>query len=120
MLGLSKMAVLGIVAIVSTSGALLGVAVYQNGSRAAGGVTGTDYGLDTNGNGLFDYLVVKMSYTPDNAGYYMVAAVLLGTSDPSQDCFGGLAVGGLSVSGYPIPRARVQGFLGKSDHENKR
>jgi len=106
------------VAIVSTSGALLGVAVYQNGSRA-GGITGTDYGLDTNGNGLFDYLVVKMSYTPDQAGYYMVAAVLLGTSDPSQDCFGGLAVGGLRISGYPISVAYVQVFLEKSDNEIK-
>ena len=116
MLGFGKMLVLGIVAVVGSASALLGVALTNGGGDD---LVWTDYGLDTNGNGLFDFLVVKVSYASGDSGYYMVAAAIIGDSGPSKDCLGGFDFGGTKLSGLPVSFAYVQVFLEQGDNEVK-
>jgi hypothetical protein len=90
MLGAYKIPVLVVVATVLTSTAIVGVLVATGPKSNAGTL---DYGLDTNGNGLYDYLVVRMPYNPEKADYYMVGALLMGDVDMS-DCLGNSLYGG--------------------------
>ncbi len=116
MLGFGKILALGIVAVVGSASALLGLALMHSEGNA---LAGTDYGLDTNGNGLFDFLVVKVSYPSDDSGYYTVVAALMGDSDASQDCLGGYDIGGTKLSGLPVSHAYVSVFLEQGDNEIK-
>lgn len=126
MLGTHKIVALAIMTTVLTSTAIVGVMVAV-GPRSNAGTL--DYGLDTNGNGLYDYLVVRMPYTVDKADYYMVAAVLMGDV-PATDCYGGGMYGGyyggyqpmiypngnpFMPQGYPISVAYSVVFLEPED-----
>ena len=80
MLGMSKLVIAVVTASMLSGGALVVL-------TASSGGAGNDYGLDTDGNGLFDWLVVKMPFTAEEANYYSVIA-LLGTEQPwGRGCF---------------------------------
>ncbi len=83
---------------VASSGTVLGIHALLNGS--AGG--GSDYGLDTNGNGKFDWLVVNADVNLPSAGTWWISAVLSSSSPP---------VGGSCGSwGQPVPMMGLATF----------
>ena len=101
MLGLAKLVIVVLTASLVSGGALVAL------QGAAGPTGGSDYGLDTNGNGAYDWLVVRMTLTVSEANYYNVWANL-GTREPfGRSCYG---VGPLPMNltvdvrgGYPYP-----------------
>lgn len=125
MIGLTKLVIVTVSLTALLSG---GVLVALTGPAGPGG--GSDYGLDTDGDGAFDWLVVRMELSVDAANYYNVGATL-GTDTPlPRGCgFGGVPVpmlgGGVSRDGtpaaegyaYPIAWASVRQFLEAGDHE---
>ncbi|MEK6851038.1 MAG: hypothetical protein AABY30_00715, partial [Candidatus Thermoplasmatota archaeon] len=84
MIGLSKVLIAAMTASLISGSALVAL---TNGVGPGGG---SDYGFDTDGDGRFDWLVVRMDLTVDEANYYNVWATL-GTKDPfGRGCdFGG-------------------------------
>jgi len=97
---------------------------------------GSDYGLDTDGDGLYDWLVVTMDLSVDEADYYNVWATL-GTKEPFArgcDLYGPMPLlpempttrcgpDGRCADGdpvgdfvYPISWASVREFLEAGDH----
>src|SRR5207245_3645789 len=89
-----------------------GVAFGLHALLGAAGDVGTDYGLDTNGNGTFDWLVVEAQVSLPQAGTWDISADLSSSNPPpSGSCGYGalppvpiLAGGALSPTpdGYPI------------------
>lgn len=91
---------------------------------------GSDHGLDANGNGRFDWLVVRMDLRVDTANWYNVWATL-GTESPIEGACGsygspmplGREAGvpnGLSMPqeySYPISWASLRQFFEAGDHE---
>ena len=83
MIAVSKLAIVVLTASMLSGGALVAL---THGTEASGG---TDRGLDTDGDGRFDWLVVTMDLKVDTANYYNVWAVL-GTKTPyGRGCFNG-------------------------------
>ena len=82
MLGFAKLLVAAMTASLASGGALLAL----TGSGPIGG--GSDHGLDTDGDGAYDWLVVTMTVSVQDASYYNVWATL-GTKEPfGRSCFG--------------------------------
>ena len=75
----------------ATGGAAWGVHALLT---ASGGDAGTDYGLDTNANGKFDFLVVEAQISLPQAGTWDISAYLSTSSPPS---------GGNCGYGGPVP-----------------
>jgi len=130
MIGLTKVLIAALTASLISGSAL----VALTGGVGPGG--GSDYGLDTDGDGLHDWLVVRMDLTVDEANYYSVWATL-GTEEPfGRGCdFGGpvpllsempntrCGPDGRCYEGdpvedfvYPISWASVREFLEAGDH----
>lgn len=78
-------------AAVATGGAVLGVSKMLSGSALD---NGTDHGLDTNGNGKFDWLVVEATVALPEAGTWDLSAGLFSLSAPP---------GGPCGGPYPVP-----------------
>ncbi len=95
----------------ATGGAAWGVHALMT----ASGDVGTDYGLDTNGNGTFDWLVVEAQVSLPQAGTWDVSADLSSSNPPpSGSCGYGapppvpiLAGGTFSPTPYTYPIAYV-------------
>jgi len=124
----AKLGILVVTASLLTGGALV---VFT------GGADGSDHGLDTDGDGLYDWLVVEMPLAADAANYYNVYAIL-GTRTPfGGGCLGGGMPGPLPLGPpvpilggnpgiaypetnpdvvYPISWAMVRAFYEKGDH----
>lgn len=82
MIGVSKLVAIIAVASLFTGGAIVAL------TNGAGPRGGSDYGLDTDGDGAYDWLVVKMDLRVDEADYYGVWATL-GTATPfGRGCYG--------------------------------
>src|SRR5207237_9220177 len=75
-----------------TGGAVWGVHALI----ASAGGAGSDYGLDTNGNGKFEWLVVEAQVSLPEAGTWAVSAELSGSSS--------LATGVCECVQGPVPR----------------
>src|SRR5438094_10629512 len=71
---------------VLTGGAVWGVHALI----ASAGGAGSDYGLDTNGNGKFEWLVVEAQVSLPKAGTWDVSAELSGSSPPATGMCGGV------------------------------
>ena len=84
-----------------TGGAVWGVHALL---ASAGGVAGTDVGLDTNGNGKFEWLVVEVRLSLPTAGTWDLAADLSGSTPPKAGLCGGAPV--------PVPMMRVASSYG--------
>jgi len=69
-----------------TGGAVWGVHALI----ASAGGAGSDYGLDTNGNGKFEWLVVEAQVSLPKAGTWDVSADLSGSSPPVTGLCGGV------------------------------
>src|SRR5205809_3806578 len=69
-----------------TGGAVWGVHALI----ASAGGAGSDYGLDTNGNGKFEWLVVEAQVSLPKAGTWDVSAELSGSSPPATGMCGGV------------------------------
>jgi hypothetical protein len=109
-----------------------GALVALTGAPGPGG--GSDYGLDSDGDGRFDWLIVKMDLSVETANWYNVWATL-GTDKPfGRGCgFGGVPMplgstpypGGLIRDGtttiepqeYPISWASVRQFFEAGNHQ---
>ena len=63
----------------ASSGTVLGIHAILSGS--AGG--GSEYGLDTNGNGKFDWLVLNADVSLPSAGTWMIYATLSSSTPPT-------------------------------------
>src|SRR5213593_715751 len=88
----------------ATGGAAFGVHALMS----AAGDVGTDYGLDTNGNGSFDWLVVEAQVSLPQAGTWDISADLSSPNPPpSGSCGYGAPppVGILAPGTSPIPYA---------------
>src|SRR5437773_152249 len=83
-----------------TGGAVWGVHALI----ASAGGAGSDYGLDTNGNGKFEWLVVEAQVSLPKAGTWDVSADLSGSSPPVTGLCGG-------VPG-PLPMLETRGSYG--------
>src|SRR5213078_4578483 len=70
-----------------TGGAVWGVHALI----ASAGGAGSDYGLDTNGNGKFEWLVVEAQVSLPKAGTWDVSADLSGSSPPVTGLCGGVS-----------------------------
>jgi len=131
MIGLSKTLIVAVTASLLSGGALVAL---TNGAGPGGG---SDYGLDTDGDGAYDWLVVRMDLRVDETNYYNIWATL-GTDTPvGGGCFGSGPVplgppietrcpDGARCLGngdpepeliYPISSASVREFLESGDHE---
>jgi len=127
MFGVSKLVIVAMTASLLTGGAMVAL-------TGAGPLGGSDYGLDTDGDGAYDWLVVKMTFRADAAEYYTVWATL-GTATPfGRGCFGWMPppiLGGDGRNGstdatypiptekdpaYPISWASVREFLEPGEH----
>ena len=84
----------------ATGGAAWGVHALM--APASG--TGTDYGLDTNGNGRFDWLVVEADLSFPEAGTWDVSADLSTSAPP--------VTGPCGSNGVPVPMLRVSDVYG--------
>ena len=83
MLGIAKL----VAAAISVSFVSGGALVALTGGTGPG-AGGSDYGLDTDGDGRFDWLVVRMPLEVDEPNYYNVWATL-GSREPfGRGCFG--------------------------------
>ncbi len=82
MLAASKLVCLGVAASLVAVGALVAVSVGTTPGA------GSDHGLDTDADGLYDWLVVSMDLKVDAANYYTVAAVLGTPTAPDHGCAG--------------------------------
>jgi hypothetical protein len=130
MLGLTKIVLVTVSLASLLSG---GVIVALTGGPGPEG--GADYGLDVDGDGAFDWLVVRMAMTVDTPDWYNVWATL-GTDQPSgRGCGqGGVAIlggsnayppdggrGGVTTTlggdAYPISWASVRQFLETGEHQ---
>lgn len=126
-IGVSKFVIVAMTASLLTGGALVAL------TSGAGPLGGSDYGLDTDGDGAFDWLVVKMDLRVDETNYYNVWATL-GTGTPYGRACGGYGVpmplrenGTLPPNGspwgveedpvYPISWATVREFLEAGEYE---
>jgi len=94
-----------------TIGLLLTIALATGGAAwsvhalmAPSSGTGTDYGLDTNGNGRFDWLVVEADLSFPEAGTWDVSADLSTSTHP--------VAGPCGNSGVPVPMLRVSDVYG--------
>ncbi len=119
MIALHKVMVLATFAAVFSSGMIFGAMSGGNSPRASGDAGGLDYGLDADGNGLFDYLVVIMPLNVEKPDYFSVFAQLTGKSSPPSDCFGYRTFPEQGMPEYPISYAQVRVFLEKGDNEIK-
>lgn len=82
LIGMSKLVAVIAVASLFTGGAIVAL------TNGAGPRGGSDYGLDTDGDGAYDWLVVKMGLRVDEADHYTVWATL-GTETPfGRGCSG--------------------------------
>ena len=115
MIGWQKLAVLVTAATVFSSGVIIGAMSIGNGPRASGDSGGLDYGLDTDGDGLFDYLVVVMPLVAGESDYYNVFALLSAQGALPTDCFGYGVSPGFMPPTYPISYAQVRVFMEKGD-----
>ena len=128
MIGLAKIVIVTVSLASLLSG---GALVALTGAPGPGG--GSDYGLDVDGDGAFDWLVVKMDLSVDAPNWYNVWATL-GTDTPyGRGCgFGGVPMlpgpyaypsdvgrGGVMEDwqAYPISWASVRQFFEAGDHE---
>ena len=97
-----------IVLLVTMALATGGAAFGLHALMGAAGDVGTDYGLDTNGNGAFDWLVVEAQVALPQAGTWDISADLSSPSPPpSGSCGFGAPppVGILAPGASPIPSA---------------
>src|SRR3989442_4532949 len=88
----------------ATGGAAFGLHALMG----AAGDVGTDYGLDTNGNGTFDWLVVEAQVALPQAGTWVISADLSSPNPPPSGSCGYWApppVGILAPGTPPIPSA---------------
>lgn len=76
---------------VASSGTVLGIHAVLSGSAGSG----SDYGLDTNGNGKFDWLVINADVNLPSAGTWSISATLLSSTPPSS--------GPCGSQGVPVP-----------------
>jgi hypothetical protein len=88
-------------------GVLLTMALAMGGAAwglhtfsTSGDGAGSDYGLDTNGNGKFEWLVVEADVTLPQAGTWDVSADLSTSSPPASDSCG--------FFGKPVPMPMVR------------
>jgi len=97
-----------IVLLVTMALATGGAAFGLHALMGAAGDVGTDYGLDTNGNGTFDWLVVEAQVALPQAGTWDISADLSSPNPPpSGSCGYGAPppVGILAPGTPPIPSA---------------
>src|SRR5205823_4604024 len=80
----------------ATGGAAWGFHTFLSDGDGAG----SDHGLDTDGNGKFDWLVVEADVTLPQAGTWDVSADLSTSSPPASDSCG--------FSGKPVPMPMVR------------
>src|SRR5881296_3444055 len=97
------------IALLVTMALAAGVAAWGvHALMSAAGDVGTDYGLDTNGNGTFDWLVVEAQVALPQAGTWDISADLSSPNPPpSGSCGYGAPppVGILAPGTSPIPYA---------------
>lgn len=78
MIDAARSTVLIVSAILLSGGAALSVGLLATPSE-----TGSDYGLDTNGNGRYDWLVVVATVALPDTGFWDIGATLFSRSPPS-------------------------------------
>jgi len=80
-----------------------GAAVYSVSNLSpVSGDAGSDYGLDTDGNGRFDWLVVEATVNLPEAGTWSISAGLMTSTPPT---------GGICGGPYPVPLVAVPGDI---------
>ncbi len=99
MLGVPK-----VILVILTASVLSGSAIVAI-TGGAGPGEGSDYGLDTDGDGAYDWLVVRMAFAVDEPDYYNVQAIL-GTTTPF----------GRGCSGVPVPIRELGTVPPTNDH----
>ncbi|HKZ89746.1 MAG TPA: hypothetical protein VJ300_05760 [Thermoplasmata archaeon] len=99
----ARVAVLILSAAILSGGAALTVGVFA--VPEANG-DGTDYGLDTDGNGLYDWLVVLAPVNVPEAGIWDIAGIVLTTTMPSGGSCGNV-YGTRPVGVFEIPPETV-------------
>ena len=83
MFALTKAAVLALAMAILGGGTMVGVVVLQS----PGSVTTTDYGVDNDGNGRFDYLVIRVTFDAPAAGPYFAWGSLATTHPLAAGCW---------------------------------
>ena len=97
MFALPKAAALLLATAILGGGTMVGVSVLQSPSSAVA----IDYGVDNDGNGRFDYLVVRVAFDAPAAGPYLAWGSLL-TSHPVSFGCGGLLPAVRMANGGPM------------------
>ncbi len=115
MIGLGKLTSIMLAAALFSGGAVFGALSIQNGLNVAGDSGGVDYGLDTDGDGLYDFLVVEMPIDVEEPGYHNAYAQLLADALPPSDCFDNTFGPSSGSMDYPISFAYVRVFLDLTD-----
>jgi hypothetical protein len=72
----------------------------------------SDYGLDTDGNGLFDYLVVDVRLNITEAGIYTVYGSLMSSATSTAYLYPGINIVELRFSGISIYNSEYNGTYG--------
>jgi len=91
MIGLTRLLVVLATTLVASGGTVLAVGLFGSPLTSH---DGSDYGLDTNGNGTYDWLVVQAAVVLPGTGYWDIAATLSSSTAP---------VGGPCSNVYPQP-----------------
>jgi hypothetical protein len=101
MIDTARALVLVLAAALASGGTVLTIGLL--GPAADGGV-GSDFGLDTDGNGKFEWLVVDASVTLPETGLWDVSASLFGSTSPTWGTcvYGGIRLADGSPAPWPI------------------
>ncbi|MBI4415619.1 MAG: hypothetical protein HY557_01375, partial [Euryarchaeota archaeon] len=121
MLGVPK-----VILVILTASVLSGSAIVAL-TGGAGPGEGSDYGLDTDGDGAYDWLVVRMAFAVDEPDYYNVQAILGTTTPFGRGCYAGPAILEARTTPpgvynepeptlYPISWTYTREFLERGDH----